>query len=183
MLGGSPLRLVLLAGLLCLFIPSPVSAQNGTAVLIDTGAFYDSAYGIPEFAAAQKQLEREFGPANAEIEQLTRRMSQLQLEANVAAAANNQVLLASLNKEIESTTQTSEQKFNSAQEAAAKRLEQLNRPIEAKIIVAMKAYAIEKKIDVILDTTINTLYVSEAWPAAANRTTDFIQWYRARPGG
>jgi Skp family chaperone for outer membrane proteins len=177
------LRLVVLMALLSLFIPSTAFAQNGTAVLIDTAAFYDSATGIPELAAAQRQLEVEFGPANAEIGQLTRRIGQLQVDANAAAAANNEALFASVNQEIESLSRVAEIKFNSAQEAGAKRLEQLTSPIEAKILGAMKAYAIEKKIDVILDTSTNTIYVSESWPAAANRTADFIQWYRARPAG
>lgn len=177
------MRLVLVAALLSLFCHVPSYAQKGTAVLIDSNAFYDPQNGIPELAAIAPRLEREFSPIVAEIESLQRQIVKLENDLRLAKDANEMTKGTKLSDEIENQSRMLRIKSEDARVRADKRRRELSEPVEAKVSIAIKTYATEKKYDVVLDQTATPLYESESWFASYDRTLDFIKWYRARPLG
>lgn len=177
------MRLVLVAAFLSLFCGAPSFAQNGTAVLIDSQAFYDPQNGIPELVAIEAQLEREFAPVVAEIEMLQKQLIKRENEYRAAANSNTVEVNVRLQEQIEKESSTLRKKSQDAQLNAERRQKQLRESIEANVSLAIQTYAAEKKYDVVLDSSSVPLYASEIWAASYDRTADFIKWYRARPPG
>ena len=175
------MRFVLFAALLCLFCHAPSHAQNGTAVLIDSRAFYDPQNGIPKLVEIEGQLTREFAPVVAEIEMLQKKLAKSEGDLRLAKDAYNAASIISLSDDVEKQSQTLRRKSQDAQLNMERRQKQLSEFVEEDVREAIEAYAKAKKYDVVLDVSSDPLYASESWAPAHDRTADFILWYRARP--
>lgn len=189
----------LLAGLLCVILAMTISAQQSTRqqpigplsntpnlnsqgtriAIIYTDFFYDPNNGISRVLNAIKSLDQQFQPRKTEMQRLRQRMEQLTNETSGPAPDVTPMPVESKRDELEHLKKESQREAEDFQTEYSKRLRDTLNPIFEDLDKAIKSFAQQRGIDLILDGSKMDdalLYMSEgvdlthAFVAQFNRT-------------
>lgn len=167
------------------------AASNIKIVVINTAAF-DTKEGITKYTNAMNTLEREFAPAQTELQTLATRYQNLGNEiqnlqknaGNSAVPINTSTLQAkgeefkTLELQLKRKQEDGKVKFESRQTAVMG-------PVLRDIGKAMDDFAKQKGYDLILDATKleGAGLILAVVPVKVDVTKEFITFYNARPAG
>lgn len=127
------------------------NAQSGKIAIINTQAFSDQKIGITRLAAMYKKVEDEFKPRHDEIKTLMTRYEQLKKEITDTKALADQKTITAKIDQAEKLERDIKFKREDGQAAMEKRFAELSNPVFTDIQTALKTFAKQKGIDVILD--------------------------------
>lgn len=168
--------------LIALAVTAASAQTTGTKIAVfEAQAFYDAKTGITRIIKMHKALETEFKPLRDELEAMTAQYKKLSTEISNARGSSNPNMKAMEEKadQAEKLRRDISSKQESAQAAFNKRSTALRIPIEDDILMQLKAFAKQRKIDVVvnLDKSAGTYIVIED---AVDITRAFITEYNAR---
>jgi len=167
------------------------ASPNVRIVVINTAAF-DTKEGITKYTNAMNALEKEFAPAQTELQTLAKRYQDLgaEIQKIQASAANSAVPIGTstlqakgeefknLELQIKRKQEDGKVKFESRQAA-------IMGPVLRDIGKAMDDFAKQKGYDLILDATKleGAGLILAVVPVKVDVTKEFITFYNARPAG
>ena len=180
----------LLLALLAAACAAPLTAQPKPAAkavepvrlaFINSSAFLDETAGIKQLVRATQGLDLEFSTTQSELSLLNEKLRTLVGELsklNLDAAANAQAI-ADKQAAGQKLQQELADKQHAAQEAYAKRAQEVQAPITAEIGTALRAFAKERNIDLLLDISkLGDAVV--ATKDGLDLTADFVGAYNAK---
>jgi Skp family chaperone for outer membrane proteins len=129
-----------------------VNSQGTRIAIIFTDFFYDpNDGGINRLVSAIKNLDQEFQPRKMELQRLQQRIEQLTNETSGPAPGVAPTTVQSKRDEIEQLKKDSQRKAEDAQAEYSKRLVDTLNPIFEALEKAIKTFAQQRGIDLILD--------------------------------
>jgi Skp family chaperone for outer membrane proteins len=133
--------------------PDPKSqpAGGGKVAIVNTNAFRDPAAGIKVLLRALATAERELKPFADELQQMGDRYQKLAAEIEIARKANDKAAINSKTAQADTLRKSIEAKRREAQAAAEKRMSELTGPIYKDVYTALKAYAAQRGVGILLD--------------------------------
>lgn len=175
----------LLAGLLCVILAMTINAQQSTRqqpigplsntpklnsqgtriAIIYTDFFYDPNNGISRVLNAIKSLDQQFQPRKTEMQRLRQRIEQLTNETSGPAPDVTSMAVESKRDELEHLKKESQRKAEDFQTEYSKRMRNTLNPIFEDLDKAIKSFAQQRGIDLILDGSKMDdalLYMSES---------------------
>ena len=177
--------------LLALALVAPLSAQPKTAGVIKTiepvrlayinsAAFLDERTGIKQLVKSTQSLELEFSSTQSELSLLNEKLRTLvgELQKLATDQAGNAKAIAEKQAEGQKLQQELSAKQQAAQEAYSKRAQETQAPIAAEIGKAMRTFAEQRDIGMLLDASKLGEAILEAKPEL-DLTGDFIAYYNA----
>jgi Skp family chaperone for outer membrane proteins len=166
--------------------PAPAGPATGATIaegkfaVIDTDAFTDQKQGIQRLVAAFQQVEREFAPRRAELQQLQTRYEGLAKQIQDTQKVADQKALAALADQADTLKTDIEQKQQAGQKQLDKRVKELTEPIYQDIGNALQAFAKQRGISVVFDISKMQGVVMLVNPAGVDITDAFIADYNQR---
>ena len=166
--------------------PAPAGPATGATIaegkfaVIDTDAFTDQKQGIQRLVAAFQQVEREFAPRRAELQQLQTRYEGLAKQIQDTQKVADQKALAALADQADTLKTDIEQKQQAGQKQLDKRVKELTEPIYQDIGNALQAFARARGISVVFDISKMQGVVMLVNPAGVDITDAFIADYNQR---
>jgi Skp family chaperone for outer membrane proteins len=166
--------------------PAPAGPATGATIaegkfaVIDTDAFTDQKQGIQRLVAAFQQVEREFAPRRAELQQLQTRYEGLAKQIQDTQKVADQKALAALADQADTLKTDIEQKQQAGQKQLDKRVQELTGPIYQDIGNALQAFAKQRGISVVFDISKMQGVVMLVNPAGVDITDAFIADYNQR---
>ncbi len=159
--------------------------------IINTAAF-DGKTGITKYISAANSLEAEFKPVDAELQTMATKIQTLQkeiqtLQAQATANPNVPIKPETVNAKVTDYEKLTRE-FKFKQEAAKADYERREAvvmgPVRQDIGKAMQEFAKQKGYAFILDAAnLDKAGLLLAFDEKFNATTEFIQFYNARPAG
>jgi Skp family chaperone for outer membrane proteins len=131
--------------------PKTQPAGGGKVAIINTDAFRDPTVGIKVLLRALSTAERELKPRADELRQLGERYQKLVAEIETARKAGDKAGVNSRIPQADALRKSIEDKQREARAAAEKRMGELTGPIYKDVFTALKAYAAQRGVGVILD--------------------------------
>ncbi len=160
--------------------PAAKAIEPARVAFINSSVFLDETAGIKQLVRANQGLELEFSGSQSELSLLNEKLrtivgelNKLNADAvtNAKAIAEKQAAGQQLQKELASKQQA-------AQEAYGKRAQEVQSPISAELGKALRAYAKEHNIDLLLDVAKLGDAVIDAKPEL-DVTADFVATFNA----
>jgi len=167
-----------LLSLLAVALAAPLAAQPvKTPVLkgiepvrlayVNSAAFLDATTGIKQLVRSAQSLELEFSTTQSELSLLNEKLRTIVGELN------------KLNADPATNAKAIADKQQAGQEAYAKRSQEVQGPIAAEIGKAMRAFAQERDLGLVLDAAKLGDAILDAKPEL-DLTADFIGYYNAK---
>ena len=185
------LHLILLP-LLAAALSAPLMAQSKSpgviktletarVALINSNAFLDPTAGIKQLVRTTQSLELEFSGTQSELSLLGEKLRTLAGELNKLNSdpVANAKAMADKQAEGQRLQQTLAAKQQAAQEAYGKRSQELQGPITTDIGKALRAFAAEREISLLLDSAKLGEALLDA-KSDLDLTTDFISYYNSK---
>lgn len=185
------LRLILLP-LLAAALGVPLTAQSKSpaviktletarVALVNSNAFLEPASGIKQLVRSAQALELEFSGTQSELSLLGEKLRTLAGELNKLNAdpVANAKAMADKQAEGQRLQQTLAAKQQAAQEAFGKRAQETQGPITAEIGKALRTFAAEREISLLLDSAKLGEAILDAKPEL-DLTAEFVSYYNSK---
>lgn len=163
--------------------PKPAAKQVEPVRLafVNSAAFLDEANGIKQLVKAMQGLELEFSTTQSDLSLLNEKLRTLATElnklgsdptANAKAIDEKRTAGQQLQQELATKQQAAQAAYN-------KRLQEVQTPITNEIGTALRAFAKERGVDVLLDAAKMGDALLDTKPEL-DLTTDFIAYYNEK---
>jgi Skp family chaperone for outer membrane proteins len=129
----------------------PPAAAGGRVAVVNTDAFRDPTVGIKTLLRALASAEQELKPRADELRQLAERYQKLVSETEAARKAGDKAGVSSRISQTDALRKSIEAKQREARAAAEKRMGELTGPIYKDVYTALKAYAAQRGVGLLLD--------------------------------
>ena len=146
---------------------------------IETGAFTDEKTGITRMISAGESVNSEFKPQKTQLEGLRKRIDALQLKLRQQQSTATARELQQIQDEMTGLEREFQRQREDAEAAFGRRINQLMQPVYDDISKALREFAQDRKITIVLDTdkTGAGIIVSSK---QVNITREFVNEYNQR---
>jgi len=184
----------LFLSLLAIALAAPLAAQTTPAAapapkviapvrlaFVNSAAFLDETAGIKQLVRAAQGLELEFSTTQSELSLLNEKLRTIVGELNKlnADAATNAKAISEKQAAGVALQQDLQAKQQAAQQAYAKRSQEVQGPIAAEIGKELRAFAKERDLGMVLDLAKLGEAVLDAKPEL-DLTAEFVVYYNAK---
>jgi Skp family chaperone for outer membrane proteins len=147
---------------------------------VNSSSFLDEKAGIKQLVKASQSLELEFTSTQSELSLLNEKLRTLvgELQKLSAEPIANAKAIEAKQQEGQTLQQDLRTKQQAAQEAYSKRSQETQAPIAAEVGKALRAFAKERDLGMLLDAAKLSEAILDAKPEL-DLTTDFINYYNA----
>jgi Skp family chaperone for outer membrane proteins len=156
------------------------AAAQSKIAIIDSGAFADEKQGIQRIVAGMKRVDAEFAQRRQELQNLQARYNQILEDIKKLQQPNTPVDQNTIQQKADQADQLKkeiERKYQDANEAYQKRMNEMMNPLRQDVAKQLEAYAKQRGITVIIDAqTPGVLYVD----GSSDITADFIREYNQK---
>lgn len=161
--------------------PAAKQVEPARIAFVNSAAFLDEATGIKQLVKAMQGIELEFSSTQSDLSLLNEKLRTLATELN--KLTNDPTPNAKAIEEKRTAGQQMQQelatKQQTAQTAYNKRLQEVQTPITNEIGTALRVFAKERGVDVLLDAAKMGAALLDAKPEL-DLTADFITYYNEK---